>query len=630
MSIFFTIFAFAKKNDDITLQLSWLNQFQFAGYYIAKEKGFYNKVGINVNIKEFSQNTDIIEELKNKKADFIVGRSSFIIEKANGHDVVALGAIYQESPLILLVKKDSNINTIKDFKNKNIMITSDAKYSASILAMLSANGIGTKDFITQTHSFNINDLIEGKTDAMASYLSNEVVELERRGIEYKIFNPKDYGFHFYNDILFSSSSFINNNQKLTKDFYEASIKGWEYAFDNIAETAELIYSKYNTQNKSFISLLREGEILKKLAYANNESLGYLDEDKLDKIVDVFKLFGLIQKDINLDELIYSENPHKKLKLTFSDNEQKLLYISLFFILIIFSVIIYSLKRYHKLHNLMDSIINSTDDLIFYKDSKFRYIGCNKSFEEFIGKKEKDIIGKDDFELFDSKFANIFRENDKKVIESNSININEEILTFNSKEIWFQTKKIPLKYKDNKVGILGMSRDINTLKKIQNELKEESYTDELTSIYNRKAFNIMLKEKIHFFERYNVHLSLAMYDIDNFKNINDTYGHDMGDKVLKEMALAAQSNLRKTDLFFRVGGEEFVIIFSHTDLSEAYKVVEKIRIMVSKLQIIDNEKITISLGVSQVCKNDTPQSIYERIDKLMYKSKQNGKNMTIKS
>jgi ABC-type nitrate/sulfonate/bicarbonate transport system substrate-binding protein len=118
MSIFFTIFAFAKKNDDITLQLSWLNQFQFAGYYIAKEKGFYNKVGINVNIKEFSQNTDIIEELKNKKADFIVGRSSFIIEKANGHDVVALGAIYQESPLILLVKKIQILILLKILKIK--------------------------------------------------------------------------------------------------------------------------------------------------------------------------------------------------------------------------------------------------------------------------------------------------------------------------------------------------------------------------------------------------------------------------------------------------------------------------------------------------------------------------------
>lgn len=85
---------------------------------------------------------------------------------------------------------------------------------------------------------------------------------------------------------------------------------------------------------------------------------------------------------------------------------------------------------------MDSIINSTDDLIFYKDSKFTQVVIKVS--KSLLQKEKDIIGKDDFELFDSMIpANIFRENDKKVIESNSININEEILTFKSQEIWFQ-------------------------------------------------------------------------------------------------------------------------------------------------------------------------------------------------
>jgi ABC-type nitrate/sulfonate/bicarbonate transport system substrate-binding protein len=113
----------ANNNKKIILQLNWLNQFQFAGFYMAKEKGFYNDVGINIDIKEYSSKTNLVESIKIKGADFAVGRSSLLIEKANGEDVVALGAIFQESPLVIIVRKDSNINSVKDLKNKKIMIT---------------------------------------------------------------------------------------------------------------------------------------------------------------------------------------------------------------------------------------------------------------------------------------------------------------------------------------------------------------------------------------------------------------------------------------------------------------------------------------------------------------------------
>lgn len=190
--------------------------------------------------------------------------------------------------------------------------------------------------------------------------------------------------------------------------------------------------------------------------------------------------------------------------------------------------------------------------------------------------------------------------------------------------------MPFKYKKNKnYGILGISRDITELHKIHEKLKEQAYQDELTNIFNRKAFNERIKEKFDLYQRYNSTFCIAMYDIDNFKNINDTYGHDMGDKVLKEMTDEVKLHIRKTDLLFRVGGEEFVIIFSKTLIDEAFEVVEKMRVMVSNMNMIENEKITISIGLTQVNEEDDPTSIYERIDKLMYISKHNGKNQTSK-
>jgi diguanylate cyclase (GGDEF)-like protein/PAS domain S-box-containing protein len=625
-----TMFLYAQNDKKITLQLNWLNQFQFAGYYMAKEKGFYKDVNLDVQIKENTLNTDIVKEVETQNADFAVGSSSLIIEKTNGKDIVVLSAIFQESPLVLLVKKDSNINRVKDLKNKKIMITSDAKYSASILAMLSSNELTVNDFIVQKHSFDLNDLINGNTDAMGSYISNEPIILKEKDIEYKIFDPKDFGFDFYSDILFSSSEYIKNNPKITKEFYEASLKGWKYAFENLAETAEVIYSKFNTQNKTYIHLVKEGEVLKKLAYPTNNELGEFNENKLNNIANVFKLLGLVNKDLDLKEFIYSENQPKTINLEISKQERNIIIIILISLFIIFCLVIYLLRKNSQTKKLLHTVINSSDDLIFYKDCQLRYLGCNKSFENLVAQKEAEIIGKTDFELFEKDLAQIFRKEDFEVLDSNNLITTSEWLIFKNKKILFQTKKIPFRYKDKKKnGILGIARDLTNLYEIQEKLKEQAYYDELTKIFNRKAYNERIQEKFDLYDRYKTDFTIAMYDLDDFKYINDTYGHDIGDKVLIEITNEVKSIIRKTDFLFRVGGEEFVIIFAKTLLDEAYNIAEKIRIDISEMQIIENRKITISMGITQTIPNDNAQSIYERVDKLMYKSKRNNKNQTTK-
>ena len=622
---------FANSNKKITLQLNWLNQFQFAGYYIAKEKGFYDDIGIDLDIKEFTFDTDLLEEISLGNAQFAVGRSSLILDSIEGKDVVALGAIFQHSPLMLLVRENSNINNVKDLKNKKIMITSNAKMSASILAMLNSNGIGKNDYQTQSHSFNLDDLISGKTDAMASYLSNEPIRLKNKNIKYNILHPKDSGFDFYSDILFTSSTFISKNPKLTKEFYEATLKGWYYAFDNIVESSELIFNKYNTQNKSMVSLLKEAEALKKLAYNEDGQIGCLEHEKINDIVNVFKVLGITNKDIDLDKFIYEENNHQHFIVHLSHDESRILFLIAFLIFLMIALIVYFFAKNKEAKELLHTVINSTDDMIFYKDKNFKYIGCNDSFKKFVNKKESEILGKDDFDLFSKEEADIFRKQDMEILRKNELQVYEEWLEYGEYKGLFQTKKIL--FIDNKSsikGILAISRDITKLYDVQKKLKEQSYLDELTKAFNRKSYNGRIEEKIESFRRYNNAFCVAMYDIDDFKNINDTYGHDVGDKVLIGITKEIQSAIRKTDFLFRIGGEEFIIIFPNSLLEEAFKVSEKIRIKTSMLKIIDKERITISLGISQIKREDTSESIYERIDKLMYKSKNNGKNQSFKS
>ena len=281
----------ANEKQKVTLYLDWLNQFQFAGYYIAKEKGFYNEVNLDVNIIEYSNN-NITKKVIENESTYGIGKSSLIVDKFEGNNIILLSSIFQNSPLVLISLANSNIKTPKDLINKKVMITGDAKQSASIESMIASQGVNLKDITIQEHSFDIEDLINGTTDAMACYLSNEPYILNQKNIKFNVLNPNDYNFNFYEGILFTSKKESENNQIRVQNFNEASLRGWKYAFDNIEETAKLIYEKYNTQNKSLDLLIYEGSILKDFAKIDNNSLGNIHPQTIDEIKRFYTLLGL--------------------------------------------------------------------------------------------------------------------------------------------------------------------------------------------------------------------------------------------------------------------------------------------------------------------------------------------------
>ena len=281
----------ANEKQKVTLYLDWLNQFQFAGYYIAKEKGFYNEVNLDVNIIEYSNN-NITKKVIENESTYGIGKSSLIVDKFEGNNIILLSSIFQNSPLVLISLANSNIKTPKDLINKKVMITGDAKQSASIESMIASQGVNLNDITIQEHSFDIEDLINGTTDAMACYLSNEPYILNQKNIKFNVLNPNDYNFNFYEGILFTSKKESENNQIRVQNFNEASLRGWKYAFDNIEETAKLIYEKYNTQNKSLDLLIYEGSILKDFAKIDNNSLGNIHPQTIDEIKRFYTLLGL--------------------------------------------------------------------------------------------------------------------------------------------------------------------------------------------------------------------------------------------------------------------------------------------------------------------------------------------------
>ncbi len=182
---------------------------------------------------------------------------------------------------------------------------------------------------------------------------------------------------------------------------------------------------------------------------------------------------------------------------------------------------------------------------------------------------------------------------------------------------------------------SIKRELNeyrrTTKSLSSKLEQteaKALVDALTNVLNRNAYNMKISQMVREFTRVNEPFSLLVIDIDLFKKFNDQYGHKAGDRVLRSVAASVQESLRASDLVFRYGGEEFVVLLGGAHLENAAKLAEKVREGVEKDYYIDKErkmKVTVSLGVACVRTGDTELSLFERADKALYVAKDKGRN-----
>ncbi len=166
---------------------------------------------------------------------------------------------------------------------------------------------------------------------------------------------------------------------------------------------------------------------------------------------------------------------------------------------------------------------------------------------------------------------------------------------------------------------------NQLKKYNKKLEILSTTDKLTGIYNRLKLDEVLLHEKNLFDRYHRSLSIIIFDIDNFKKVNDEHGHKVGDEILQDMAKIILNNKRKTDVLGRWGGEEFLVICHETDLTGAIELAEKFRKIINTHIFSKEQQLSASFGVAEFMINDSIEKVFIRADKGLYQAKINGKN-----
>lgn len=172
----------------------------------------------------------------------------------------------------------------------------------------------------------------------------------------------------------------------------------------------------------------------------------------------------------------------------------------------------------------------------------------------------------------------------------------------------------------------LKRTEKEMKHVNQLLKTQATTDDLTGVHNRRWLYEVLGSEIKRAQRYKVPLTIIIFDIDYFKNINDQGGHNIGDALLQEIAALVNKNIRSTDFLSRLGGDEFLILMPNNDWETAQQFIEKLRILIEKYNFTFNKNVTCSFGITQFKNDDTINTLLKRADEGLYWSKNNGRNM----
>ena len=282
---------------------------------------------------------------------------------------------------------------------------------------------------------------------------------------------------------------------------------------------------------------------------------------------------------------------------------------------------------------LKDLIDAIPDLIFFKDKNSVYLGCNRAFaRDFIGLPPEEIISRTDLDFVpDRKLAEFFRDKDRETMELGLTRINDEWITLcDGRRVLIETAKTPFYHVDGSLGgLIGVSRDVTERRRNEEQLKHLATHDELTGLANRTLLQDRLEQAFHYANRSGRVVAILLLDLDRFNVINDSLGHDFGDKLLCLLAQRLLQVVREADTVARLGGDEFALLLAEVaDSEDVGMVAAKILKHVAEPLWVDNREVllTASLGISLYPQDSTDAvTLIRNADLAMYRAKKDGRN-----
>jgi diguanylate cyclase (GGDEF)-like protein/PAS domain S-box-containing protein len=265
------------------------------------------------------------------------------------------------------------------------------------------------------------------------------------------------------------------------------------------------------------------------------------------------------------------------------------------------------------------VMNEQGVITFVNESAARLLGYSRT--ALLGQVAHNCFHQhqdDEGSLLHCPLCNVFRSNTR--FQGEEVFYHQDGTTFVA-----EVASEPLLEKDRGISAVTIFRDISERKQMEEQLHELCNTDPLTKAFNRRYFLEVLETEVQRSRRYATPFALVMGDVDHFKRVNDVFGHQAGDQILKEVVAAIQARIRSSDVFARWGGEEFVLLLSSTSLESAVPLVESIRENIRSLDHGEVGTVTISFGVTTIRDGDVVDTVLNRSDKLLYEAKAAGRN-----
>lgn len=522
--------------------------------------------------------------------------------------------------------KNQNSKENKKLVKELFLFTSNENKSYMQVRFLNTNGdekIRIDRDLNSTNSFVIDDLnLQNKKDRYYFYES-----IQKQPNEFwfsKLDLNQENGqieFPFKPTLRIAKSVELNGEKKgiviiniLMEKFLKQLSKSYSFNIHLIDKRGNYIYS--NDEKKAWsVDLKNNYNIFKDIS---------LKKDEINQEFEFENVF--------FNKLNYLIDSQQQIFIVFQSKDEivtKMLLNNLYsgfwillFVLFLSIPIAYRISRTPiRLHSNLESALKKLERSQEVVDKHVLTLQINakgyiKSISEAFSKKKQctkeELIGK--------AYSQVVQP---ASIKKTNILLSKEVKTTdkNGSELWVSQTILPIIENGSLEGYDAFLTDITDKK----EIEKRSILDPLTQIYNRIKLDESLQIELDRANRTKREFSLIMTDIDFFKKVNDNYGHQIGDEVLVKFASQIKSNIRKTDILGRFGGEEFIIILPDTNKDGALQLAQKLRKIIENYKFSENFQITASFGVSSYQENDTETTITKRADDALYKAKENGRN-----
>ena len=278
------------------------------------------------------------------------------------------------------------------------------------------------------------------------------------------------------------------------------------------------------------------------------------------------------------------------------------------------------------------LAENSSEVIWHINKSYRIDYISPVDEKIRGFKREEVFGQTIWTIFNPEGIKIIREKIEHHQEFERVGDNSHITRFEIEQkckdgSWIWTEITAAPHYDNQgnlIGYHGISRDISKQKQLLDQLKEKATIDELTKVANRSHFTALAEKEIQRAKRYHHPISLIIFDFDNLKGINDTFGHLAGDRALVTFAKIVSTLIREVDILGRFGGDEFLLLLPETEIHHAHHVLDRVQRVLSTSPIVfQGEKfnISISAGVAHLQEwTDSLNDILDRADTDLYGQK----------